>query len=594
MSDEKAGDAPVKIGFTFKKPSSAPQPTIKVQVTEKERVDLVTSIAGNRIESVEATPENGPLVIPLPKARNDTGERYKHLVRPRHGKDIPALEPSDESPAKRTKTDADVDAEGGRAADAPLQAAAAPALDLTAFEGENREAVEALLRQARGEDGGEVDDDTFEVPLLLQNRDPRIDNFKDETDQFRADVASRPDEASLEAYERIPIDSFGAAMLRGMDWAPGKPVGLTNKAVVTPTEFVKRAGFRTGLGAQAKPDVPKKKRRAKPGEPLGPQEAMVLPLGPDGRVRHVRSIDEKLVPLSKRGIHEGSMVSIVGGRHEGLVGRVVRTDDAQDMFTVRLEASDENVVVAKSDLSMLTQRPAVNGGAGSESDDSEDDSDDDADDAVTEVPPSKIKQEPARATPSKSSQSSRPSSAASERRRDSRESDEPSNGGDRSKHSTKKESSRDSSGGSSSSKKDSSSSGKKDSSSSGGKKDDKGWLRPHLVVRIVSKSLDNGRFYLKKGVIVDVIGSQVCSVQVDGSRQLVEAKQRMLETVIPKKANQKVMIVEGPDRGRKGRFMEKTKEKDEERAVVQLAGSLSVKSYSLDFVCEFGGDDGMD
>jgi len=45
-----------------------------------------------------------------------------------------------------------------------------------------------------------------------------LENFEDENDKFRHDLSLRPDECTLEDYERVPIEDFGAAMLRGMGW----------------------------------------------------------------------------------------------------------------------------------------------------------------------------------------------------------------------------------------------------------------------------------------------------------------------------------------------------------------------------------------
>lgn len=45
-----------------------------------------------------------------------------------------------------------------------------------------------------------------------------MENFEDENDKFRHDLSLRPDECTLEDYERVPIEDFGAAMLRGMGW----------------------------------------------------------------------------------------------------------------------------------------------------------------------------------------------------------------------------------------------------------------------------------------------------------------------------------------------------------------------------------------
>ncbi len=50
--------------------------------------------------------------------------------------------------------------------------------------------------------------------------------------RFKYDLESRPEEADLEAYDGMPIDEFGFAMLRGMGWQPGTAIGLNNKGYV--------------------------------------------------------------------------------------------------------------------------------------------------------------------------------------------------------------------------------------------------------------------------------------------------------------------------------------------------------------------------
>ena len=65
-------------------------------------------------------------------------------------------------------------------------------------------------------------------PMLVRNRIPGIEKIEDEEDRFRFDVSCRP-EASPEGYDRVPVAEYGVALLRGMGWAPGDPIGLTNK-----------------------------------------------------------------------------------------------------------------------------------------------------------------------------------------------------------------------------------------------------------------------------------------------------------------------------------------------------------------------------
>jgi hypothetical protein len=46
-----------------------------------------------------------------------------------------------------------------------------------------------------------------------------------ELDVFRHDVQSRPEETKLEEYEEVPVEQFGAALLRGMGWKEGQSLG---------------------------------------------------------------------------------------------------------------------------------------------------------------------------------------------------------------------------------------------------------------------------------------------------------------------------------------------------------------------------------
>lgn len=80
------------------------------------------------------------------------------------------------------------------------------------------------------------------------------------------------------------------------------------------------------------------------------------------------------------------------------------------------------------------------------------------------------------------------------------------------------------------------------------------WLCPHIVVRIISKKFEGGKYYNKKGHIVDVFGKNECTVQLPGGALVEGIQQTGLETVIPK-AGGKVMIVNGLNKGALGMYM---------------------------------------
>lgn len=72
---------------------------------------------------------------------------------------------------------------------------------------------------------------------------------------FKTDVASRPEMATLEDYAAVPVEEFGAALLRGMGWKEGDEVGKRRGAASKPRVVEKRPAF-LGIGAKAKEEIP--------------------------------------------------------------------------------------------------------------------------------------------------------------------------------------------------------------------------------------------------------------------------------------------------------------------------------------------------
>ncbi|TPX08994.1 uncharacterized protein E0L32_009573 [Thyridium curvatum] len=70
----------------------------------------------------------------------------------------------------------------------------------------------------------------------------RSGNENTEDSVFRRDFRDAPDESTLDDYEAMPVEEFGAALLRGMGW-DGKPRGPKPKEV-------KRRANQLGLGAK--------------------------------------------------------------------------------------------------------------------------------------------------------------------------------------------------------------------------------------------------------------------------------------------------------------------------------------------------------
>lgn len=114
------------------------------------------------------------------------------------------------------------------------------------------------------------------------------------------------------------------------------------------------------------------------------------------------------------------------------------------------------------------------------------------------------------------------------------------------------------------------------------------WLRNHIRVRIVSQELKGGRLFLKKGVVVDVVGPGVCDISVDESRELVQGvDQDLLETALPKRGGP-VLVLCGRHKGVYGNLLERDSEK--ETGVVRDADTHELLNVKLEQVAEYTGD----
>lgn len=79
----------------------------------------------------------------------------------------------------------------------------------------------------------------------------------------------------------------------------------------------------------------------------------------------------------------------------------------------------------------------------------------------------------------------------------------------------------------------------------------------------------------------------LCSVSLDTGEQ-IEAQQRQLETVIPKKEGARLLVVSGPMRGKRAKLLKRSSESSQ--AAVQLTEDFSVQKVSFDEISEYVGD----
>lgn len=77
----------------------------------------------------------------------------------------------------------------------------------------------------------------------------RVIEQVDEEQMLRNDLDTCPDAPDLDAYSSMPIEEFGAAMLRGMGWKDGSGVGKSRNGPTRAPEVQRRSAL-LGLGAK--------------------------------------------------------------------------------------------------------------------------------------------------------------------------------------------------------------------------------------------------------------------------------------------------------------------------------------------------------
>lgn len=279
----------------------------KVAVNEQETRHykvLITAVEGSKLQAAEPeAPQPGKQLI-IPRLENT----YR-AGPPGARKFAPSFVPPSN------------DADALKAGEDRFVAAAPTAAAVTEYGLDTRGSGGGGGAPANGEPSSSAAAVSVQRGSLLMPTDPKA---------FKQEVEKLPEEASLDAYEAMPIEEFGMAMLRGMGWSEGGGVGRSKKDVPA-QEYVRRPQ-RLGLGAQpaalaakdaaaaaaaeaAKPKRPgdySKPKKAAPGE-------LVLPPDADGRQRHIKTLDEKLVRRTALapGPAEGKAMRVVGGRHAG-------------------------------------------------------------------------------------------------------------------------------------------------------------------------------------------------------------------------------------------------------------------------------------
>lgn len=118
-------------------------------------------------------------------------------------------------------------------------------VERTAAKTEDEEAMEALLSGKKSSTlviGDTGPDSVFTGRVVEVGASDDV--------AFKRDVQSRPDSASLDDYATVPVEEFGAALLRGMGWKEGEDVGKRKGEEASKPRKVERRAPLLGIGAK--------------------------------------------------------------------------------------------------------------------------------------------------------------------------------------------------------------------------------------------------------------------------------------------------------------------------------------------------------
>lgn len=176
------------------------------------------------------------------------------------------------------------------------------------------------------------------TPLLLANIASELKGLATDEERFKKDILLRADDMDVRSnkYKSVPVEEFGAALLRGMGWEG--PTDEDKERMKKAAEPMAARDSRLGLGAIAKP----------------PERDSKNPNKKKTKEQWDRKIDDT---LKKQGLKDGDLVwlrtpSEVGKRAQVIA---VRGVPGLDKVRVRMELDGRVLEVNRTDAIILSQ-----------------------------------------------------------------------------------------------------------------------------------------------------------------------------------------------------------------------------------------------
>ena len=255
----------------------------KEKVEEK---DIILDVSGKKIKGTKKEEVKVDLVIPC------IGNTYK------------GVQKKEETPIE-TK----------------LESVEIPSRELTEEEKAAKEIIEESKTWEENQDKGENPNENLIISVQKNENEPELD----EKAIFDADVEAKPEASKLEDYDKIPVEGFGMAMLRGMNFKPDEGIGGFRKAKIDCIEPVMRP---KGLGLGATRAPTNSNSENKNGE---------------------SDKKEKLV------LKKGAYVQITSGTNKGKYAEVDGLDEQNARVIVRIKKSD-SISVSENIIQLVSKR----------------------------------------------------------------------------------------------------------------------------------------------------------------------------------------------------------------------------------------------
>ena len=294
MSDQN-DEGPKKpyFSFGFSKTSGAKKlidskirdDSTKEKVEEK---DIILDVSGKKIKGTKKEEVKVDLVIPC------IGNTYK------------GVQKKEETPPVEIKS----------------ETVEIPSRELTEEEKAAKEIIEESKTWEENQDKGKNPNENLIISVQKNENEPELD----EKAIFDADVEAKPEASKLEDYEKIPVEGFGMAMLRGMNFKPDEGIGGFRKAKIDCIEPVMRP---KGLGLGATRAPTNSSSENKNGE---------------------SDKKEKLV------LKKGAYVQITRGSNKGKYAEVDGLDEQNARVIVRIGKKSDSISVSENIIQLVSKR----------------------------------------------------------------------------------------------------------------------------------------------------------------------------------------------------------------------------------------------